>query len=511
MDAPEFIEFTRQIGDRGTGVDAELMATRGERLALFQMVSHFSDEGVGPSELEALLLLEINEGDEIQSIVRFDSDDLDAAYDEIEARFLDAEGEAVRAALHDFTTARDRGDWDALAAACAPHVVAHDHRLAGYGTLRGPAEMVAAQRAMIELAPDARTRTHHVRVAPRAMFTDTVWFGTRDGGVFESPVLTVNELDPQGRHLRIDVYDPDHRDAALAQFDELANRRGPAETSGAQPAKALVRLSNPLDIPPNLATRAADASADLQGRRELVTPDFRFEDRQKHAQVVGDIETWIQSGRYVQKISRMERVLVSTLGERIAIYEIELEGAPGQAEFSHEQLCLYETDADGKLRGFVLFDPDQPGAVHREAEARFAAGEATAAGTAHRPIAAMSDAVLERDWHALARILAPDVVIRDHRRLRLGRLDKERWIESLRALTELAPDMTVVTRRILAWNERGRVALATSSGHGPEGAAFENLFLSVISIEGECVRSYEAFDLEDVDRALARFEELCGG
>jgi tetratricopeptide (TPR) repeat protein len=498
MDAPEFIAFTRQIGDQGTGVDAELQATRGERLALVQMVSHFSDEAFGPSELEVLLLLEVNEGEEIQSIVRFDRDDLDAAYREIEVRFLDGEGAGFGRYLLDFGPAYERRDWDAIAESFAPGFVAHDHRLAGFGTLRGVEDFLAGQRAMVELAPDARVRAHHIRQSGRVRIAENAWTGTRDGGPFEIPLLSVLEVNDEGRNVRMDLFDGDRYEEAFRCFEERARAAG-------------ARLSNPLDLPPNLATRAADASGDLAGRRELVAPDFRFEDRQKHAQVVGDVETWIESGRYVQEIGRMERVLTATRGERIAIYETELQGPPEGPHFSLHHLCLYETDAQGQLCRFVLFDPDQRAAAFGEAEVRFEAGEAATLGAAHRPILALNDALDTRDWEGFANVLAPDAVVRDRRRLGLGRLDPERWIECLRALTELAPDLTVVTPRVLAWNERGRVAVATSSGHGPEGGAFENLFLSVILVEGECVRSYEAFDLEDVDRALARFEELCGG
>jgi class 3 adenylate cyclase/ketosteroid isomerase-like protein len=784
MDGPEFTTFTSQVGDRATGADIELLATRGERLALFRVLTHAADETVGPSELESLLLVGTNARDEIHAFVRFDAEDIDDAYHELETRFVAGEGAGFGRYLLDFGPALGRRDWEALADSYAPGFVARDHRLTGFGTRRGAEEFMAAQRAMVELAPDARVRAHHIRQSGRVRISQNTWMGTRDGGAFEIPLLAVVEIDDDGRNRRMEIFEIDRLDAAYALFHELArasasepqpalvptgpaaeawNRamrtllraiesgdwdelralarpdvvmddrtrmaqvtggrdmmieslRARAET-GARPTATLLgtagdrvaigrslwsggpsegrfeieffgvfefdedgreiavvlfddaraaqqeawrrwaarepasraltevmgkildhsvskdrvatrhefaedlivvdhrrtgmgrvdgreayvssihalwdlapggllelgwtwpawgahggitearfagtlveggafeslflylflvgdgrithlelfehdalpaalarfhelapasatptnQASNPFDLPPNLATRAAEAAADIAVRRELVTPDFRFEDRQTHAQLKGDVETWIESGRYVVANAEVTRVLVCTLGDRIALYRAELRGGPDRIDFAHDNLTLFETDADGKLCGFVLFAGDHYNAAYREAQLRFEAGEAATLGAAHRPILALNEAVSARDWDTFMGLFTPDALIRDHRRLGFGRLDPERWRDSLRALTEIAPDLTVGPLRLLAWNERGRVNMTRAFGHGQEDAAFENLSLAVILIEGERIRSYEAFDLEDVDRALARFEELCGG
>jgi hypothetical protein len=48
-----------------------------------------------------------------------------------------------------------------------------------------------------------------------------MWVGTRDGGSFEIPILEVIEVDAQGRVARLDLYDPQHLEAALARFEEI--------------------------------------------------------------------------------------------------------------------------------------------------------------------------------------------------------------------------------------------------------------------------------------------------
>jgi hypothetical protein len=42
-----------------------------------------------------------------------------------------------------------------------------------------------------------------------------------------------------------------------------------------------------------------------------------------------------------------------------------------------------------------------------------------------------------------------------------------------------------------------------------DGGPFENLYTHVILTDGDRVQRFEYFDVADLDRALARFEELC--
>ena len=105
--------------------------------------------------------------------------------------------------------------------------------------------------------------------------------------------------------------------------------------------------------------------------------------------------------------------------------------------------------------------------------------------------------------------LAEDAVIRDRRALGiLGTLDRDQWVESLRVLADLAPDLAAEVVRILTWNGLGRVQLARQFGTR-DGGPFENVFVTVILTDGDRIQRYEIFDVADADRALARFEELC--
>ena len=81
-------------------------------------------------------------------------------------------------------------------------------------------------------------------------------------------------------------------------------------------------------------------------------------------------------------------------------------------------------------------------------------------------------------------------------------------IASLRAAVELAPDVRPEPIRVLAWRDGGRVSVLRVHGHR-EGGPFENVFIGVAFARGGRVESYEFFDVDDAERALARHEELC--
>ncbi len=70
-----------------------------------------------------------------------------------------------------------------------------------------------------------------------------MWVGTRDGGPFEIPILEVIEVDGQGRVSRLDLYDPQHLEAALARFEEIAGAAIP------DPLAAIARRTEEADDP----------------------------------------------------------------------------------------------------------------------------------------------------------------------------------------------------------------------------------------------------------------------
>src|SRR5262249_45385831 len=160
---------------------SKLLGTRGDRLALFHGHWAASNDLVGPSELDWLSLLEVDERGDPAALIEFEPRDLEAAYAELDARFAAGEG-ARYAAARELWSRMARAfaarDWESLASLFGPDFVIDDHRLLGWGTLRSGDEYVARVRALVDLRPDVGVRLHHVLALDhRGALTVHVWAG----------------------------------------------------------------------------------------------------------------------------------------------------------------------------------------------------------------------------------------------------------------------------------------------------------------------------------------------
>src|SRR5262249_9645877 len=154
--------------DRGRWIDAalaspssrrsELLATRGDRLALTHVHPEYGAGAIGSGEMGWLEILEVDDAGDPAILILFDEDDLDAAHAELDQRY--ERGEAAAYGHVTMTRAFRRAlaarDWDALGTLLAPDLVVQDHRLLGWETLHGPGAYLEALRSLVELAPDVR-------------------------------------------------------------------------------------------------------------------------------------------------------------------------------------------------------------------------------------------------------------------------------------------------------------------------------------------------------------------
>jgi class 3 adenylate cyclase len=386
LEGREFFATMRLIFDlRAARWHGELLGTRGDRLALFRRRLEIGDEAKGISEAEYLGIVEVDAAGRTTADVVLDPGDLDTAYAELDARYHAGEGAAhpeVAASMRAFSDALARRDWDALASCCAADLGVRDHRRLGWETLRGPDGYVAALRALVELAPDARMRLDHVEMTRRGFLVRTVWVGTRDGGSFEEPSWMVGELDAAGRIRRLDQYDPERRDAARARFAELAQSEPGERGIPVSELRGGRGAFDPPSIPPNPAWRVWDRivpileAQDWPALRALAAPDFAFEDRRRFTLVRGDVEVYVRNLEFVRAWPgrRVERELVATAGDRLALDRIAFVGDPQGGSFEGEFLRLTELDSEGRLRAVLHFDPGDRLAAHDEMGQRHARG-----------------------------------------------------------------------------------------------------------------------------------------
>jgi class 3 adenylate cyclase/tetratricopeptide (TPR) repeat protein len=524
LDRDQYVAFTREVADkRAIRADSRVLATRGNRLALTRPTYEFTDAEVGPSEIAFLIITEVDDRGRIAAYVRFDPDDLDAAYAELEARW--EAGEAAQhplaaAWLRDFGEANSRHDWDAVAACYAPQLVGHDHRLVGWGTPRDPTAFLATLRMMAELAPDAQMRADHGRTSRRGILFVSTWMGTRDGGAFESPFISVIELDADGRALRQDVYDPHHLDAALRRFEEIARSTGSeasrpvrsAEIGARAPTDSLMALAKPTTATAAMERLwAAFDANDWDAIRAACATDFKWEDRRLLFRLSGDVELMIASARerMAAGARHERRSIQGTAGDRVAVSRVLWAGGPADGRFEVEFLVVQECDEAGRGITAIFFDPDDGRAAQREAWARWAAiDRAAAAVTA--AIGEQIDAFNAHDPVKYRAVFADDLVVEDRRRTGMGRIDgADAYVASLVALWELAPASRVDAGWFWpACDRHGAITDVRRTGTLPGGGDFENEYLHLCTLARGRVTRVELFEIDDLDAALARFAEL---
>jgi hypothetical protein len=326
-------------------------------------------DGGGPLAFdEHLCVGEVGADGRFVAIVLFDLDDVDAAYADLDVRYEAGEsGEHPLAAkcLADFRAAESRRDWDAVSACYAPEFVGHDHRLVGWGTLCGPAAFVRTVQEMAALAPDVRMRTDHGRTSSRGILSASTWVGTHDGGAFESPFVSVIELDARGRAVRQDFYDPRHAERAFERFDEIDASAPP------RPLAAIARDNAAIVVLDRWRLPDGTVETDWDAVRATCSPAMIFEDRQGFARISGDRELMIASLRErTASGTRAERRVMGTAGERVAVIRMLWSGGPPEGRFEIEYLSVVEVDEAGLVTACILFGADDAPGAWREAWAR---------------------------------------------------------------------------------------------------------------------------------------------
>jgi ketosteroid isomerase-like protein/nuclear transport factor 2 (NTF2) superfamily protein len=519
----------------------ETLATRGERLALVGEHLEHTGRAFGPTELEGLVVAEVNDAGEYERAVVFDPDDLDAAYAELDERY--AAGEAapfavVTTGARAFAAAVAARDWDALAAVLAPDLVVYDHRPLGWETLRGAAMLVDTWKSLLELAADAHLRIDHVTATANGSLALLALLGTHEGGEFEDVRVVVHEYDGNGKICRHDIYNPDQLAEAWARYEAIGTRGSgvreePFTPSSGQLAKPMSldtapkagvysgrtempgpRIEgDPLRIPPNAACRARArvtevyAAGDWDALRALASDAFVFEDREKHALLTGDVEMWIGSLKFRAGLRFAFDELIATAGDRIALQRVVMTGEPEGAAVEVEFLLLTEVDAAGRLVAVILFDPEDRRAASTELLERHARSEAGRS----MPAAVFEGfrAINAHDLDRFRATLHDDFVFDDHRRTGVGRIQgADDYVASIRPLFEGAPDFFTDNLYYVAIEPHGTLAIARTFGTLAEGGEFESVFVRLVVFRDDRFARIEQFEVEDLNRARARFEVL---
>ncbi|WP_217695763.1 nuclear transport factor 2 family protein [Mycobacterium sp. SP-6446] len=464
-----------------------VIATRGDHLALSHIRS--SNRVVGPDEIsaEVLSIVEINGDDRIVANVGFDIDDIDAAFEELDARYLAGEAAAhapvwsviaaAYAALNRHELPATKSDW-----------VTIDHRVRE--SFQG-GDLTAYIRSAWEVAPDLKIYIETVhRLSNHGAVVTHAAYGTSPGG-FDAEWRIIGLL-AVGRNWvnRCELFDEADLDAALAHFEELQ-----------RPARRLE----------NAASRADDRffayfwARNWAALGEILADETFIDDRRPvvNAGLWHGRDVVIANLRAVADAAAIITSVIATRGERLALSRMSSSNRdPRQGEFRVEMLNIVEIDTEGRIVAHVDYDVNDIDAAFAELDARYLAGEAAAHARTWSVIAG-GHAGFNRQQSAAT---TPDVVYVDRRPI--VSLEGVELGAAQRAVWDLTPDATGYVEAVHRLSEFGTVITQAVTGTSQEGFAAEWRMIAVCMVEGDLLCRYEVFDEADLDAALARFDEL---
>ena len=231
-----------------------VIATRGERLVLTRVRSSGRDQRPEAFHTMSSTSSRSTPTSGSRRVVAFDLDDIDAAFAELDARYL-----AGEAAAHAHTWSVDRGGLRRAQPARTPRDDAGlgEHRPPA-GTAFAPGDLIAYIRAAWDVTPDISIYIEAVhRLSDLGAVVTHAAHGTSQEG-FDAEWRVINLLTVEGDMVnRCELFDEADLDAALARFDELSRRHRGWKTRQAKWTSASWRTSRPAT-----GTRMAEILAD---------------------------------------------------------------------------------------------------------------------------------------------------------------------------------------------------------------------------------------------------------
>ena len=469
----------------GIDLTTEVVATRGEHLVLSRIRTASRDQGPDEFGSVDLDVLEIDADGRGVARVVFNLDDFDAAIAELDARYI-----AGEAAPHARTWSIIAGAYAALnrreLPPTTPDWVNIDHRR---GTSFAPGEMPALLDAAWSLTTDL---THSIEAVHRlsdrgAVCTHAAHGVSHDG--FEAEWRGVDLLTVDGDMVnRCELFDEAELDVAIARFKQLSRPEPRLENAASQASERYM---------------AHFAARDWDELAKVLADDILVDDRRRvvNAGIKRGRDGEIANLRAAADvgITYLASVVIAARGQRLILARVSGGEGGGSGEFLNEVLGVVEINSDNQHSAIVLFELNDFDAAIAELDARYLAGEAAAHANVLQPV---MDTVGELNRHAPGPMLGR-LAYADHRRVPFG--SAEDYGRAIEELWTLVPDARYWTRAVHALDAHGLVSTLVIEGtdaHGNElqwGRTF--LFLS----DGPRVEVYEE---DDVDAAVARFEEL---
>lgn len=369
-------------------VEAHRLAVRGETLALISL--HWSDEA--GNRTASLDVFEVDDGALLTYHGRFDEDNFEGAYRELESRYYAGEGSAFSANGHRiaaFLEAMDRLDLDAARNLSVPE----------FRWIAPPSALTPSKRTLDDLFRWLQERAEQV-ASSRNWAAAIHWLSPNCYVAFGNTVAAGSEgEDYQWSRLYVGAFrdellvsvhqfEHDDEDAALAYTESLTAQR---------PSRLVVA---------NAASRVAqqvfDAmrAEDVTAVTELSSKDLIYDDRRRIAGgLIADVDHLRSAVAEVLALYRhFEIRTLAVRGERLCLSWTRWSDDPGNAAVN---LHVTQLGEDGLVVYEGFFDEDDFVTAYLELEARYYAGEGAQFATHGLAMNRWLEAVGRRDLAAL--------------------------------------------------------------------------------------------------------------
>lgn len=484
----EEMSATLEIGVES--LTADIIATRGDRLALCRTQTWGRDKRPEAFHTDVFDVIEVNADGQLRARIIFDLDDIDAAFGELDTRYL--RGEAAEhahtwalvteafAALNQRTIPKTTSDWASLDHRRLAPIAAND--------------LGAYLSAAWDLSPQSRIYIEAVHRLDNlgAVITHVAIGTSPDGFDAEWRVTDVVMFDGD-RVSRSELFDEAELGGAIARFDQLSRPTCGLRNAASQAYERIFTW---------FAARDWDAMA------EVVADDFSNEDRRRvvNAGIRHGRDAGIADMRAIADVGFTLTMVgvIATRGGRLALLRVRAAGLD-PVELQNDALNVVEVDADERVVASVVFDLDDFEAAIADLDTRYLAGEAAAHADAWSVITNAFAAHNRREVAATT----PDSVSIDHRRV--ASFAPGEGIDYLRAGWDLDQTLNLYIETTHRLNDLGAVFTWVGYGASHEGFQAEWRGVNLMTFDGEMVDRCEVFDETDLGAALARFEELRPG
>ncbi|MGJ8668753.1 MAG: nuclear transport factor 2 family protein [Oceanococcus sp.] len=425
-------------------------------------------------------------------------------------------------------------DLDHFLSHLAEDIQAHDHRTAGYGELSGKDALRKAISVFVkELSVEFSMRMDDIySLRPEGILVHNTTYGKdkKSGGKFERIGWNLFLFNAQGLVQRWEQFDPENVDQAIARFEELCpDQATQSAREEARPDLMIDRLPPGIaqitglrlqpsdDFPAGYRMEAACNARDWATARTCFTDDYTQLSHPTGSTMGPDGVIEGIKSLFRGEDAEFRAGLIARFGDRLSLfwrYTRATGTGSSRYDVGDYDLLVYhvcELDEQGLMRRDEVFADNRLGDALANFYERYA--DSLPAGS-ERDRAMMSAHCLE--WaatdskkYAMEDVIAPDAKGVDHRLTGHGEVENyaQTYVASWKNLSR---DRKFSIDDVLAFNHDGILRAVTEKGTWQEtGGTFENefLFLSTFGADGRGNRS-EFFDIDKVDEALARFEEL---